>query len=719
MHTSAELRDAIASGTASVLLLVGDAPFAFSTSIATAIGPTALLVNRSVVLVAPVGGVAVLDANAGAAKPRRVLTIVGADVVVELRGVALTGGFSTEWGGGARVEAGAELRLVQSAVRGCVVRTAGTKNARGGGVLVSGGARLTVLDGSRVSNNTAVAESLEARGGGLAINAGGSALLSGSTIDGNTALAEGSIGSAFGGGVFVSIGGTAVLSASAVDGNTARAKGGSFSVLVGAHAAGGGVSVGGGEEDDGKGTRGTLNARDGTSISSNTVVSGYAAEGGGLQIDARGTVVLSASAVDGNTARAEGSGTASGGGVFVSIGGTAVLSASAVDGNTARALGSGVAVGGGVINVGTLTASNGASIDGNLARAEGAGAAGGGGVINGGTFVARDGTSISRNTAVSVGGKVQGGGLSIDPGGTAVLSASAVDGNTARAKGSGIAAGGGVVNIGGLTVRNGSSISNNTAVSVTGTARGGGLSIEQGCTAVISASAVDSNTARAEGRGVALAGGVFIKGSLDARDGTSISHNAAVNIDGLAASGGGLLIDDNGQYIGGTAVLSASFVDGNTARAEGRGADANAFGGGVAVQSPGGDYGTNAFSARDGTSISHNTAVSLWGIALGGGVVADPNSIEGGGSIALRDSSVLNNTALSERAADGGGLAIFGNLTARNATIVGNRALAANGTCRGGGLFHAGRPALLHGGVIDGNVAVGRVVSGSQVLDWL
>jgi hypothetical protein len=302
-----------------------------------------------------------------------------------------------------------------------------------------------------------------------------------------------------------------------------------------------------------------------------------------------------------------------------------------------------------------------------------------------------------------------------------VLSASAVDGNTARAGGSGIAAGGGVVNIGGLTVRNGSSISNNTAVSVTGTARGGGLSIEQGCTAVLSASAVDSNTARAEGRGVALAGGVFIKGSLDARDGTSISHNAAVNVDGLAASGGGLLIDDNGQYIGGTAVLSASFVDGNTARAEGRGADANAFGGGVAVQSPGGDYGTNAFSARDGTSISHNTAVSLWGIALGGGVVADPNSIEGGGSIALRDSSVLNNTARAERGAraEGGGLATFGSLTARNATIVGNHALAPNGSCSGGGLYHGGFPALLHGGIIDGNVAVGRVASGSQVLDWL
>jgi hypothetical protein len=91
------------------------------------------------------------------------------------------------------------------------------------------------------------------------------------------------------------------------------------------------------------------------------------------------------------------------------------------------------------------------------------------------------------------------------------------------------------------------------------------------------------------------------------------------------------------------------------------------------------------------------------------------------GAVALNDSSVLNNTARAERGAraEGGGLLVFGSLTARNAMIVGNRALAASGICRGGGLFHAGRPALLHGGVIDGNVAVGRVASGSQVLDWL
>ena len=171
------------------------------------------------------------------------------------------------------------------------------------------------------------------------------------------------------------------------------------------------------------------------------------------------------------------------------------------------------------------------------------------------------------------------------------------------------------------------------------------------------------------------------------------------------SGGGGLKINS-----GGTVVLSASAVDGNTARAEG---SSSAFGGGV--------YTSGILTASDGASISHNTAFSLRGEVIGGGITGGNTDDGFACAVALNDSSVLNNTARAERGAgaDGGGLAIFGNLTARNTTIVGNRALAASGTCRGGGLFHAGVPALLHGGVIDGNVAVGGVASGSQVLDWL
>ena len=520
MHTSAELRDAITSGTASVLLLDGDTPFVLDISIATAVGPTALLVNRSVVLVAPVGRVAVLDANANATNPRRVLTVVGADVVVELRGVALTGGFSTEWGGGARVEAGAELRLVRSAVHGCVVRTAGMADARGGGVLVNGGARLALLDGSRVSNNTAVSVNGQAQGGGLRI----------------------------------------------------------------------------------------------------------------------------------------------------STGGTAVLSASAVDGNTARAEGSGVAYGGGVVTAGAITVS--------------------------------DGASISSNTAVSVNGDSEGGGLAIDTGGTAVLSASAVNGNTARAEGSGTVYGGGVVTFGTLTARDGASISNNTAVSVNGYSEGGGLKIGPGGTVVLSASAVDGNIARAEGGGSAHGGGVDTDGALTARDGASISSNTAVSVNGYS-EGGGLFIS-----AGGTAVLSASAVDGNTARAEGSG---SAYGGGVLT--------FGVLTARDGASISSNTAVSVNGLVLGGGVCGGVGSISGArGALEFRTIAIVNNTVRAEcgARAEGGGLATFGNLTARNATIVGNHAFAANGTCRGGGLFHNGNPAFLYGGVIDGNVMNGATEVGKQ-----
>jgi hypothetical protein len=239
---------------------------------------------------------------------------------------------------------------------------------------------------------------------------------------------------------------------------------------------------------------------------------------------------------------------------------------------------------------------------------------------------------------------------------------------------------------------------------VNGNAIGGGLRITTSGTAVLSASAVDGNTARAEGSGDAIGGGVSTDGTLTARDGASISHNTAVSVKG-DAQGGGLKIN-----IGGTAVLSASAVDGNTARAEGSG---NVYGGGVII--------SGTLTASDGASISHNTAVSLRGEVIGGGITGGNTDDIFACAVALNDSSVLNNTARAERGAgaDGGGLATFCNLTARNTTIVGNRALAASGTCRGGGLFHAGFPTLLHGGVIDGNVAVGGVASGSQVLDWL
>jgi hypothetical protein len=659
----------ITSGTASVLLLDGDAPFVFDTSIATAVGPTALLFNRSVVLVAPVGRVAVLDANASAANPRRVLTIVGAGVVVELRGVALTGGFSTECGGGARIEAGAQLRLVQSAVHGCVVRTAGTAAACGGGVLVSGGARLTALGGSRVSNNTAVSVNGQVQGGGLAINPGGTAVLSASAVDSNTARAEGR-GNVYGGGVL---------------------------------------------------TFGVLTASGGASISHNTAVSvNGQAQGGGLQIVSGGTAVLTASAVDGNTARDEGSRRFSsfGGGVLT-FGTLAASDGASISHNTAVSANGYVYGGGLCIGKGGTAVLSASAVDGNNARAEyRIRRVYGGGVFTDGTLTASNGASISNNTAISVEGNAFGGGLAIGEGGTAVLSASAVDGNTARAEGFKDVFGGGVHTIGALTLSDGASISHNTAVSVkgetasdwsSGMASGGGLSIKKGGTAVLTASAVDGNTARDEGSfGYGVGGGVEAYGALTLSDGASISNNTAVSVNG-DAQGGGLFIGSDTDV-----ALSASAVDGNTARAEGNGP---ALGGGVRT------YG--ALTLSDGTSISHNTAVSHLGFAQGGGVYA----VEGSdgvvekciSAVVLNDSSVLNNTARAEYGAraDGGGLATFCNLMARNATIFGNRALAASGTSRGGGLFHAGLPALFHGGVIDGNAAIGGVASGSQVLDWL
>ena len=98
---------------------------------------TRLCVDRvapaQVTISAPPGTHAVLDAGASAVELRRVLTVAAGARAV-LRRVTLTGGYSGEWGGGARVEADATLLLEACHVRGCVAVSTTAANAGGGGV---------------------------------------------------------------------------------------------------------------------------------------------------------------------------------------------------------------------------------------------------------------------------------------------------------------------------------------------------------------------------------------------------------------------------------------------------------------------------------------------------------------------------------------------------------------------------------------------------------
>ena len=108
---------------------------------------------------------------------------------------------------------------------------------------------------------------------------------------------------------------------------------------------------------------------------------------------------------------------------------------------------------------------------------------------------------------------------------------------------------------------------------------------------------------------------------LTALGGSLVSNNTAFSVNGYAVAGG-LAIDTVG-----TVVLSASAVDGSTARAEGSG---SAYGGGVLT------FGT--LTASDGASISSNTAVSVNGQVQGGGLAI--NSV---GTAVLSASSVDGN----------------------------------------------------------------------------
>ena len=143
--TVAELLAAIADPAVSTITLTSGVPYRFDASIADGDGPTALLLTRSLTLQAEAGGRAVLDAGASAAAPRRVLTVANGSAV-SLIDVALTGGHSTRWGGGARVAAGCHLALTRGRVYGNVVSTT-TSTAGGGGMEGSvgwgGSARVT------------------------------------------------------------------------------------------------------------------------------------------------------------------------------------------------------------------------------------------------------------------------------------------------------------------------------------------------------------------------------------------------------------------------------------------------------------------------------------------------------------------------------------------------------------------------------------------------
>jgi hypothetical protein len=267
-------------------------------------------------------------------------------------------------------------------------------------------------------------------------------------------------------------------------------------------------------------------------ISGVTISDGSAFVGGGIEND--GTLVLTDSVVNGNTA------SGGGGGIVNSPGQTLTITNTTVSDNIV----SGFGEGGGINNFfGTLTLTD-STVSNNTAPS-------GGGILNNGPLTVNNST-IRNNTASPPTccsyATADGGGIKNGYSGVVTLADSSVIGNTAA--GGNASIGGGIFNLGSLTFTN-SPVSNNTAsASLTGgSAYGGGIAQFGGSTTLTS-SPVTGNTASASGS--ALGGGIFLYGTLTLTNSPVAGNTASAP----SALGGGI-------YSNGTVTVTNSPVRGN------------------------------------------------------------------------------------------------------------------------------------------------------------
>ncbi len=395
----------------------------------------------------------------------------------------------------------------------------------------------------------------------------------------------------------------------------------------------------------------------------------------------------------------------SGGGIYNA--GTLTVTNSTIDNNSASSYGTG-SYGGGIDNTGTLTVTN-STIDNNSASST-YGSSSGGGIDNTGTLTVTNSTIDGNNSAINLVvnslfsfppnyGSSYGGG--IDNTGTLTVTNSTIDGNQARGYGapgygdSGY--GGGIYNTGTLTVTN-STIDNNSASSYGSYGPGGD----------------------------AFGGAVYTTGDLTLDDCT-VSNNSAEGGAGYStqgyeepeypggnASGGGLYVGLGAVHINESSIEGNSALGGNGGGGQlsGVSGGGNASGGGLTI--------TNQAQAWiSQTLIAANSALGGYGGSGGGsykGVTlvfgGDGGSASGGGldfdgaSLSLTDSSVVQNQAIGG-AGGSGVLDDSGSFTHTTPPpypyipFVGN-----GGSGSGGGLAVSG-PSELVSDTVSGNSASG------------
>jgi hypothetical protein len=303
------------------------------------------------------------------------LSVSGSSTVVGITGTSAAGagsltftdGGGTSNGGAIAVATGSTLNLTDLTVSGSTASAAGTTAANtlasGGGISNAGTLMLT---GVTVSGNTATGSGLEAtaEGGGIS-NTGALTINGGSVIDNAATTPDGTI-LAQGGGIQTNGITTVTVSGTKITGNAVRG--------------GSGLAYGGGLDDSGQG-----NAEmhiSATTITDNTVTTGGAAAGGGIDGI---SMSISNSNISDNVVN---SGGGFGGGIAdgtppilengigsFGVGGNLVLTSSTVAGNSIAGAATNLlddSAGGGieVFSFGALTATNDTLWNNNITEAQ-------------------------------------------------------------------------------------------------------------------------------------------------------------------------------------------------------------------------------------------------------------------------------------------------------------------------------------------------------------
>jgi hypothetical protein len=464
------------------------------------------------------------------------LTLIGSKVV---------GNRAGQVGGGIFNDLGSSLTIVGSSVSandavsaGGGIDNLGTasvsrstvrgNSASGGGGILNNGT--LTLDRSTIFENAAT----ELFGGGLINN--GTTTIVRSRFIGNSADAAGG----YGGAITNQFGGVVRIVASTLSGNTSAALGGAISDQTGGF----------------------------VSLDRSRVTSSASPFGGGI-FEGGGTLGITASRIDGNSA-------GNGGGIYASATATVTVTRSAIGGNVASNGGGGVFEAGGSLTVGgSSLRGNSASSGGGIYATPGSTLAIarsritdntvspgiGGGIFNGGTITLTR-SSLSRNAAGA------GGGM-FSSGGSATVEDSAIAGNTASS-------GGGLLNTGG-TMRVARSTVADNAVAF----NGGGIFNSDGALTVLSSTLNGNSASDPNGGGGGIYNGIDVAAAstleltnstmtanvADAFGGAIINVGTAVisrsTLSGNSAASGGGIFNGNSGPIVGSATLAATIDAGN------------------------------------------------------------------------------------------------------------------------------------------------------------